>query len=72
MLVVQAGIERLSINNIKQVEEVATFNQDCRHKRSRKSILVITKNIHFVGMCNRLGKRGEKTRCLRNGFKISC
>jgi hypothetical protein len=33
MLVVQAKIERLSTKNIKQVEEVATFNQECRHTK---------------------------------------
>jgi hypothetical protein len=32
MLVVQVKIERLSTKNIKQVEEVATFNQDHRYK----------------------------------------
>jgi hypothetical protein len=33
MLVVQAGIERLYTKKIKQVEEVTTFNQDCRHTK---------------------------------------
>jgi len=34
MLGVQAGIERLSIKNIKQVEEITTFNQDCKHTKA--------------------------------------
>ncbi len=33
MLVVQVGIERLPTKKIKQVEEVATINQDCRHTK---------------------------------------
>jgi hypothetical protein len=33
MLVVQAMIERLCTKKIKQVEEVATFNQDYRHTK---------------------------------------
>jgi hypothetical protein len=33
MLVVQVGIERLFTKKIKQVEKVATFNQDCRHTK---------------------------------------
>jgi hypothetical protein len=32
-LVVQARIETLFTNKIKQVEEVATFNQDCKHTK---------------------------------------
>jgi len=39
MLVVQVGIERLSTKNIKQVEEVATFNQDCRHTKVWKKLV---------------------------------
>ncbi len=33
MLVVQVGIERLPTKKIKQVEEVATIIQDCRHTK---------------------------------------
>jgi hypothetical protein len=33
MLVVQIGIERLFTKKMKQVEEVAIFNQHCRHTK---------------------------------------
>jgi hypothetical protein len=33
MLVVQVGIERLFTKKIKQIKEVATFNQDCKHTK---------------------------------------
>jgi hypothetical protein len=33
MLIVQVGIEKLSTKKIKQVEEVATFNQDYIHTK---------------------------------------
>ncbi len=72
MLVVQAGIERLSTKKIKQVEEVATFNQDCKHTKVQETLLAITKNIHYVATCNWLGQRGKKMGCLRNGFRVSC
>jgi hypothetical protein len=39
MLVVQAKIERLSIEKIKQVEEVATFNQDCKHTKVQEKLV---------------------------------
>jgi hypothetical protein len=39
MLVVQVGIERLSTKKIKQVVEVATFNQDCRHTKVRENLV---------------------------------
>jgi hypothetical protein len=39
MLLVQAKIERLSTKNIKQVEEVATFNQDCIHTKVREKLI---------------------------------
>jgi hypothetical protein len=39
MLVVQVGIERLSTKKIKQVEKVATFNQDCRHTKVREKLV---------------------------------
>jgi hypothetical protein len=39
MLVVQAGIERLSTKKIKQVEKVRTFNQDCKHTNVREKLV---------------------------------
>jgi hypothetical protein len=39
MLVVQIGIERLFTKKIKQVEEVATFNQDCKHTKVQEKLV---------------------------------
>jgi hypothetical protein len=39
MLVVQAEIERLSTKKIKQVEEVATFNQNCEHTKVQEKLV---------------------------------
>jgi len=39
MLVVQIKIERLSTKKIKQVEELATFNQDCRHTKVQEKLV---------------------------------
>ncbi len=39
MLVVQIEIERLFTKKIKQVEEVATFNQDCRHTKVQEKLV---------------------------------
>jgi hypothetical protein len=35
-------------------------------------LLAITRSIYYVAMCNWLGKKGKKTRCLRNRFRVSC
>jgi hypothetical protein len=41
-------------------------------KKFKKSLLVVTRSIHYVAMCNSLRKRGKKIGCLRNGFRVSC
>jgi hypothetical protein len=39
MLVVQAKIERLFTKKIKQIEEVAPFNQNCRHTKVQEKFV---------------------------------
>jgi len=60
MLVVQVKIERLSTKNIKQVEEVATFNQDYRYKSLGKACWLELGVYAMLQCVIRLEKKGKK------------
>ncbi len=60
MVVVQVEIERLSTKKIKQVEEVATFNQDYRHKSPRKACWLELGVYYMLQCVIGLERKGKK------------